>query len=105
MLIREICADRMYLACGYTDMRKQVDGRAALVESRFHLNPYEPLLFLFCGRRRDRIKARFRIRFTVFFETPQLSAMLCWLIPRLASLRISRYLVISMTSLGLNLHQ
>lgn len=48
---------KIYLACGYTDMRKQIDGLAQLVEQSFELNPFENAFFLFCGRRRDRIKA------------------------------------------------
>ena len=56
MLIRELTADHIYLACGHTDMRKSIDGLAALVVSRFHLAPHQSALFLFCGRRKDRIK-------------------------------------------------
>lgn len=56
MLIRELTAEHIYLACGHTDMRKSIDGLAALVVSRFHLDPHQPVLFLFCGRRKDRIK-------------------------------------------------
>lgn len=50
-------ADKVYLACGYTDLRLGIDGLAALVKQRFSLDPLENCLFLFCGRRRDRIKA------------------------------------------------
>jgi transposase len=49
--------DQIYLACGYTDMRKSIDGLAALVTLEYNLDPYENCLFLFCGRRSDRIKA------------------------------------------------
>ena len=56
MLIRELTAENIYLAYGHTDMRKSIDGLAALVVSRFHLDPHQPALFLFCGRRKDRIK-------------------------------------------------
>ena len=56
MLIRELTAEHIYLACGHTDMRKSIDGLAALVVSRFHLDPHQPALFLFCGRRKNRIK-------------------------------------------------
>lgn len=38
-------------------MCKAIDGLAALVEQNFKLSPYENSLFLFCGRRRNRIKA------------------------------------------------
>lgn len=37
MLIRELTAEHIYLACGHTDMRKSIDGLAALVVSQFHL--------------------------------------------------------------------
>lgn len=47
----------MYLACGYTDLRKGIDGLASLVQQEFELDPFTNSLFLFCGRRRDRIKA------------------------------------------------
>lgn len=48
---------KIYLACGYTDMRKQIDGLAQLVQQNFQLNPFDNAFFLFCGRRCDRIKA------------------------------------------------
>ena len=50
-------ADRVYIACGYTDLRRGIDGLASLVQQQFHLDPFTNTLFLFCGRRRDRIKA------------------------------------------------
>ena len=50
-------AKEVYLACGYTDMRKSIDGLAAVVQQQFHLNPFQPALFLFCGKRCDRLKA------------------------------------------------
>ncbi len=50
-------AERIYIACGYTDMRRSIDGLAALVQQSFRLDPFSDSLFLFCGKRRDRIKA------------------------------------------------
>ena len=50
------CRCPVYIACGYTDLRRGIDGLAGMVESQFNLNPFRPALFLFCGRRRDRIK-------------------------------------------------
>lgn len=38
-------------------MRKSIDGLAALVQEQFRMDPFSPSLFLFCGRRCDRIKA------------------------------------------------
>ena len=49
-------AKDIYIACGYTDMRKSIDGLAAVVQEEFHLDPFSKSLFLFCGKRRDRIK-------------------------------------------------
>ena len=46
----------MYIACGYTDLRRGIDGLASLVQQQFELDPFSNTLFLFCGRRRDRIK-------------------------------------------------
>ena len=48
---------QIYIACGYTDMRKSIDGLDALVQNHFEMDPFESALFLFCGRRCDRIKA------------------------------------------------
>lgn len=48
---------RVYLACGYTDMRQGIDGLAAIVKTSFKQDPFTNSLYLFCGRRRDRIKA------------------------------------------------
>ena len=50
-------ADRIYIACGYTDLRRGIDGLASVVQQQFDLDPFTNTLFLFCGRRRDRIKA------------------------------------------------
>lgn len=50
-------AEHIYIACGYTDMRRSIDGLAALVQQSFRLDPFSNSLFLFCGKRRDRIKA------------------------------------------------
>ena len=50
------CECPVYLACGYTDLRRGIDGLAGIVQMRFHLDPFQNALFLFCGRRKDRIK-------------------------------------------------
>lgn len=52
-------AEHIYVACGYTDMRRSIDGLAATIKQSFHLDPFSNSLFLFCGHRRDRIKALF----------------------------------------------
>lgn len=50
-------AKHIYLACGYTDLRRGIDGLAGIVEKSFRLDPFANSLFLFCGKRNDRIKA------------------------------------------------
>ena len=50
-------ADEIYIVCGYTDMRKSIDGLCAIVEDKLHMDPKRSAIFLFCGRRSDRIKA------------------------------------------------
>ncbi len=48
---------KVYLAVGTTDLRKGIDGLAAIVKFQFNLDPYDKnTLFLFCGRKPDRIK-------------------------------------------------
>lgn len=53
-----------YIACGYTDMRKQIYRHAqadrwsgSTVQTQFGQEMDETSLYLFCGRRADRIKA------------------------------------------------
>ena len=48
---------KIYIAAGYTDLRRGIDGLASFIKFSFQLDPYEKdILFLFCGRRSDRIK-------------------------------------------------
>lgn len=48
---------KVYIATGYTDGRMGIDRLAAEVRFHFGKNPYEKgTLFLFCGRRSDRIR-------------------------------------------------
>ena len=50
------CGCPVYLACGYTDLRRGIDGLAGQVQTQFHLDPFQNALLLFCGRRKDRLK-------------------------------------------------
>jgi transposase len=47
---------RVFLAVGPTDMRRSIDGLAALVRDRLRLEPLSGHLFLFRNRRGDRLK-------------------------------------------------
>ena len=47
---------QVYLVTGYTDLRRSIDGLATIVQAQLELDPFSSALFLFCGRRCDRIK-------------------------------------------------
>ena len=47
---------QVYLDTGYTDLRRSIDGLAMIVQGQLELDPFSSALFLFCGRRCDRIK-------------------------------------------------
>ena len=39
-------ADKVYIACGYTDLRKGIDGLARMVQQLLGLDPYRYLLWV-----------------------------------------------------------
>ena len=47
---------RVWIAAGVTDMRKSFDGLAALVQITLERDPFSGHVFVFRGRRGDRIK-------------------------------------------------
>lgn len=47
---------KIYIAQGYTDLRKGIDGYAHIVQDHFSLNPFDDALFIFCNRHRDKLK-------------------------------------------------
>ena len=55
-MLKDLTADNIYIVCGHTDMRKSIDGLAALVQQQFQLDLFASSAFLFCGRRGDRMK-------------------------------------------------
>lgn len=49
--------DKIYIACGYTDLRREIDGLAAIIQHEFHLDPYQKnIMFMFCARKPTKIK-------------------------------------------------
>jgi transposase len=49
----------VYLACGSSDMRKAIDGLAIIVKMTFRLDPFSDCLFVFCNKKRDKLKIIF----------------------------------------------
>ena len=49
-------AEHVYIAIGYTNLRMGIDGLAGVIANTFGQNPQSNSLFLFCGRKKDRIK-------------------------------------------------
>lgn len=49
--------DGIYIACGVTDLRLSVDGLETIVKQQFKMDVFGNYLFLFCNRRRNRLKA------------------------------------------------
>ena len=48
----------VYIAPRYTDLRAGIPGLSAIVQHQFNLDVFdESSIFLFCGKRRDRMKA------------------------------------------------
>jgi len=57
VLLKDIHSyNRIYIACGPTDLRKSVDGLANIVRQDFKMDPFDNYLFLFCNRARNRLK-------------------------------------------------
>ena len=56
-MLNDLATDaQVYLVTGYTDLRRGIDGLATIVQAQLRLDPFSKALFLFCGRRCDRIK-------------------------------------------------
>ncbi|WP_312094320.1 IS66 family insertion sequence element accessory protein TnpB [Aminipila sp.] len=53
-------ATNIYVITGYTDMRKSLDGLYALVVDKLNEEPNKFSIYLFCGKRADRIKILLR---------------------------------------------
>lgn len=48
-------AEQVYIACGYTDMRKSIDGLISVVKHNFQLNPFRLGLILFSAHQADTV--------------------------------------------------
>jgi transposase len=52
----DLVAEQVWLAPGATDMRKSIDALAVMARHVVGQDPLGPHVFVFCSRRRDRIK-------------------------------------------------
>ncbi len=61
---------RVHLAAEPIDLRRGHDGLVALVRNSWNLDPYEGHLFVFLGRRSDRVKVLFwdRNGFVLYYK-------------------------------------
>ena len=61
---------RVFVCTTPTDMRKSFDGLCALVESALKQDPFSGHLFVFLGRRRDKMKILYwdRVGFSLLYR-------------------------------------
>lgn len=46
----------IYLICGYTDLRKSIDGYVNIIQENLSINPMQEAMFLFCNKTKDKLK-------------------------------------------------
>lgn len=47
---------KVYLACGATDLRRNIDGLSLIVKTELKLDPFEAALFVFCNKQMNKLK-------------------------------------------------
>lgn len=55
-MLANVATERVFLACGSTDMRKSINGLVVLVQEHFQRDPFEGTLFVFCNKQKNKIK-------------------------------------------------
>ena len=48
---------KIHIITGRTDMRRSIDGLMAIIRDTYQMDPYANALYIFCGKRRNTIKA------------------------------------------------
>lgn len=48
--------DKIYIAYGATDFRKQISSLCSIVQNTFNMNPYDRSAYIFCNKKRNSIK-------------------------------------------------
>ena len=57
---------KLYLVTGRTDMRLSIDGLMAIIRDTYQMDPYANALYLFCGRKSDRLKHCIMVRLVLY---------------------------------------
>src|SRR5210317_1768297 len=55
-MLNNFASKNIYISCAATDMRKSIDGLAAIVQMSFKLDPFSNCYFVFCNKNKDKIK-------------------------------------------------
>lgn len=48
--------NKIYIAYGITDFRKQISSLCNIVQNEFRMNPYDKSAYIFCNKKRNSIK-------------------------------------------------
>ena len=55
-MITGLVVNQVYLATGFTDMRKSINGLSLIVSEQLAQDPFSGSVFVFCNRARDKLK-------------------------------------------------
>lgn len=55
-MLERVTIDKIYLSCQSTDMRRSINGLSIIVKEVFKLDPFSTSAFVFCNKKRDKIK-------------------------------------------------
>jgi len=55
-MISGFAVNQVYLATGFTDMRKSINGLSLIVSEQLAHDPFSGSVFVFCNRARDKLK-------------------------------------------------
>ena len=55
-MISGLAVNQVYLATGFTDMRKSINGLSLMVSEQLAHDPFSGSVFVFCNRTRDKLK-------------------------------------------------
>ena len=55
-MFKFINIDNIYIAPGYTDMRKSIDSCSAIVQHSMYLDPFSKSIFIFCNKKKNTIQ-------------------------------------------------